>query len=60
MDKYIFAKVSPDNKELAIQFQVPSDVTIAELLYMCKRFAYTLGYGEAGIEEYFGGYDVPI
>lgn len=60
MDKYIFAKVSPDKKELAIQFQTPSDVTIAELLYICKRFAYALGYSESDIETYFGGYDVPI
>lgn len=53
MDRYSFVRITPEGREISVQFKVSADVTLEEFMYMCKKFAYALGYSAANIESYF-------
>lgn len=60
MDRYSFMKVTPEGREISLRFKVSADITLEEFVYMCKKFAYALGYAAADVEEYFEDDEPPF
>ena len=54
-ESYGFSHSNEDGVMTTINFVVPAvGVTISTFHSMCRKFAYTLGYAESSINEWFG------
>lgn len=54
-ETYNFSHSNVDDVMTSLEFMVPSvGVTIETFHSMCRKFAYTLGYAESSINEWFG------
>lgn len=52
--KFRYERACPEDFNVSVQFDVPSDMDIYDFHDFCKRFAAVLGFQQDNIEEVFG------